>query len=42
MSRGFFFGTIIKFFILKDSNPMIEKIIGKQSSEMQRDFKNNS
>ena len=38
MSRGIFFGTI-RFCIFKDSNPMIEKIIGKQSSEMQKDFK---
>ena len=39
MSRGTFFGTIRLAWFFRDSNPMIEKIIGKQSSEMQKDFK---
>ena len=39
MSRGFFLGTIRSNLIIEDSNPMIEKIIKKQSSEMQKDFK---
>ena len=40
MSRGIFFGTIgLKLVFLGFSNSMIEKIIKKQSSEMQKDFK---
>ena len=40
MSRGIFLGRIRSNLILIDfSNSMIEKIIKKQSSEMQKDFK---
>ena len=40
MSRGIFLGTIRLTFILhRFSNLVIEKIIKKQSSEMQKDFK---
>ena len=40
MSRGFFLGTIRSNLIFIDFlNSMIEKIIKKQSSEMQKDFK---
>ena len=40
MSRGIFLGTIrLKVFFYRSSNSMIEKIIKKQSSVMQKDFK---
>ena len=40
MSRGFFLGTIVLDLIFhRFSNSMIEKIIKKQPSEMQEDFK---
>ena len=39
MSRGIFLGTIRSNLFNKSLNSMIEKIIKKQSSEMQKDFK---
>ena len=39
MSRGIFLGTIVSNLVNRFSNSMIEKIIKKQSSEMQKDFK---
>ena len=39
MSRGIFLGTIRLNLFVRFSNLMIEKIIKKQSSEMQKDFK---
>ena len=39
MSRGIFLGTIRSNSVLQIFNSMIEKIIKKQLSEMQKDFK---
>ena len=39
MSRGIFLGTIVSKGFSQNSILMIEKIIKKQSSEMQKDFK---
>ena len=39
MSRGIFFGTIGSKGFTQNSILMIEKLIKKQSSEMQKDFK---
>ena len=39
MSRGIFLGTIVSKCFSHNSILMIEKIIKKQSSEMQKDFK---
>ena len=39
MSRGIFLGAIRSNLFNRFSNSMIEKIIKKQSSEMQKDFK---
>ena len=39
MSREIYLGTIGSYLICQFSNSMIEKIIKKQSSEMQKDFK---
>ena len=39
MSRGILLGKVGSKMILYISNSMIEKIIKKQSSEMQKDFK---
>ena len=39
MSRGIFLGTIRSKSFSRFLNSMIEKIIKKQSSEMQKDFK---
>ena len=39
MSRGIFLETIRSSLVYRFSDSMIEKVIKKQSSEMQKDFK---